>query len=185
MLQAMYANLTQDHNHTKTQLAEALTQFSDLIRYISNAHQSSAARISRSAASTSHAVAVNPMNFFTNIPEPYIHAPALARMHRPAFDSASHSGRPTHPLPNRPVTRHTASSMFPQAQANASTTHAKMTHAASAMTQAIQSSPKGKGRGRRNEKSRGKGKGRVVENEEDEEIEDDEDKDIEDADQDE
>lgn len=203
-LQAMYANLAQDHNHTKTQLAEALTQFSDLIRYISNAHQSSAAGISRTAASTSHSAAVNLMDFFTNTPQPSINALPPAHMHRPAFDSASHSGRPIHPLPNRPVTRRTASSMLPQGEAAASTTCANRPRAASAMTKAVDSSLKGKGRGRGKEKSRGKGKGKEkergkgrwkgkgravddvdIEDDKDEDIEDDEDEDIEDADEDE
>jgi len=200
-LHVMYANLAQDHNQTKTQLAEALTQFNDLIRYINNTHQSSAAGISRSAASTSHSAALNFLDFLTNTPQPSLNALPPACMHRPAFDSASHSGPPIHPFVNRPVTRRMASSMYPQAEASSSTTRAKKPRAASAMTPALESSPKGKGsgRGRGKEKSRGKGKGREREkgqgrgkgrgravedldiaDDEDDDIEDDEDEDIED-----
>ena len=194
-LKAMYANLTQDHNHTKIQLAEALTQFGDFIRYLGNTHQSSAAGTSRSAASIAHSAALNPMEFFTNSPRlslnalpprPSISALQPAGMQRPTFDSASHSGRPIHPIPNRPVTRRMASSMYPQAEASASTTRAKQPRAASATmqvvesspkgkaarttrekkaratsakTEPLESSPKGKGRGRGKEKAQGKGKG--------------------------
>jgi len=101
-LQAMYANLAQDHNQTKTELAQAVMQFGDLMCYITN-------------AGISHSAASNPMDFFTNTPGPSSNAllprPSLnvlqpATMHQPAFDSASHLGRPIHPFPNRPVTRH-------------------------------------------------------------------------------
>ena len=176
-LQAMYANLMHDHNRTKTQLDEAVTQLSDFIRYFTEAQQSTAAASHSRMSGLQHytnspdssALRALAQETFTGIfsQPPSIRLQGglplatLDSIRRPsllppaAFDSASHSGPAHHPLANRPFTRRAASNILPQTEVASGTTRAKMPLAASA------SPKKGKGKGDGKAKWKGKGDGKA------------------------
>jgi len=161
-VQEMYTSLSQDHDQTKAQLQAALTQLSDLIRFLSTGHAIDPASRTRQAGLT----------YFTSNP----HAPNLRQLaeeifpdvfsnpstsiapHR--FDSASHSSPAFLPLANRPMIRRASSNMLPQRQIASSISGANIHRAATGTMKAAEGTPKEKGRGSGKGKSRGKGKGR-------------------------
>lgn len=177
-LQALQAHLTLDHNHTKTQLAQALTQLNDFMRYFSHAQQIAPASHARQSAleyymnspssAMRHFSKETLTGIFSNTPS--VHPPG-------PFDSASHAGPA-----NRPLTRHmaaiagasqptgtqrTASNIFPQTQVTSGTRLAKIPRSASESPQKGKGKAKGKGKGKEKAKATGKGKGKLVEDDED------------------
>ena len=158
-LQDMYTRLTQDHNQTKAQLQEALTQLSDFIRYFTSGQQidpASHTRMSGLAYYTNSHPSSNLRQLaeetFTGI---FSNPPSVCPP-PPRFNSASHSGPALPPLANRPITRRAASNMLPQRQVASSISRANMPRAATATMKGTEGSPKGKGKG--NGKGNGKGK---------------------------
>jgi hypothetical protein len=164
-MQQMYTSLIQDHDQTKAQLQEALTQLSDFIRYFTNGQQiepASHTRMSGLAYYTNSHPSPNLRQLaeetFTGI---FSNPPSICPPPR-RFDSASHSGPALPPLANRPVTRRAASNMLPQRQVASSISRANMPRAATATMKGTEGSPKGKGKGKGNGKGKAQGKGKAM-----------------------